>query len=154
MKALYQRKEISLAAILLTIVLLSSQIMGRVYAIPEPPTPPNQGTGVGSGTGTGAGVGVGGSSGINLTEGPDAGVLKTFVSSAYNIVLPLAIIIGLILLVVGGYTFMTSQGDPKKTMEAKERLTSAIMGLLFVLLSIGILRILIGSLITGSNPGF
>ena len=72
----------------------------------------------------------------------------------YDITLPLAIILGFILIVIGGYMFMTSQGDPKKTMEAKERLTSAIMGLLFVLLSIGILRILIGSLITGEDPGF
>ena len=72
----------------------------------------------------------------------------------YDITLPLAIILGFILIVIGGYMFMTSQGDPKKTMEAKERLTSAIMGMLFVLLSIGILRILIGSLITGEDPGF
>ena len=42
---------------------------------------------------------------------------------------------------------MTSQGDPQKVSKGKEDLTSAIMGLLFVLLSIGILRVIINGIV-------
>lgn len=88
---------------------------------------------------------------INLGEGFNMGVL---VENFFKIAFPLAIILGFINIVTAGYTLMTSEGDPRKTNEGKERLESAIMGLLFVLLTIGILRIILGTLISGEPPGF
>ncbi len=160
MNALYQRKILKIASVVcvvLTAFLLTTD--AKVYAACEAHAcasaciaggytggqcvPNDQGNFSCQCTGTPPGPIIG--KGFDVS-----GLIKI----VYNITLPLAIIIGFILIVVGGYMFMTSQGDPKKTMEAKEQLTSAIMGMLFVLLSIGILRILIGSLITGSDPGF
>lgn len=88
---------------------------------------------------------------IELGEGFNMGVL---VENFFKIAFPLAIILGFIHIVTAGYTLMTSEGDPRKTNEGKERLESAIMGLLFVLLTIGILRIILGTLISGGPPGF
>jgi len=72
----------------------------------------------------------------------------------YKAVLPMAVIIGMVLVAVAGWKLMTSQGDPQQTQEGKEQLTSAIMGLLFVLLGAGILRAIISTLIKGTDPGF
>lgn len=88
---------------------------------------------------------------IELGEGFNMGVL---VENFFKIAFPLAIILGFIHIVTAGYTLMTSEGDPRKTNEGKERLEAAIMGLLFVLLTIGILRIILGTLISGGEAGF
>lgn len=67
----------------------------------------------------------------------------------YNIVFPLAILLGMFFIIKSGYTLMTSQGEPRKAQEGKEQLTSAIMGLIFVLISAVILRVIFNSLIGG-----
>ncbi|MFC1625051.1 hypothetical protein ACFL15_01600 [Patescibacteria group bacterium] len=55
--------------------------------------------------------------------------------------------IGLGAVVLSGYMLMVSEGDPRKTQEAKSQLTAAIVGLLFILLSSAILRTIISSLL-------
>ncbi|MFC1700257.1 pilin [Patescibacteria group bacterium] len=55
--------------------------------------------------------------------------------------------IGLGAVVLSGYMLMVSEGDPRKTQEAKSQLTAAIVGLLFILLSSAILRVIINSLL-------
>ena len=77
----------------------------------------------------------------------DDSLLTSLVQKFYNVVLPLAVIMGFLLILKAGYALMTSQGDPSKVSEGKEDLTSAIMGLLFVFLSIGILRVIIKGII-------
>ncbi len=79
----------------------------------------------------------------------DPNALNELTTIIFNILMPASVIIGILLIVKAGYTLMTSQGDPAKTQDGKEQLTSAIMGLLFVLLSIGILRAIVSTLITG-----
>uniref|UniRef100_A0A7C4TJJ6 Uncharacterized protein n=1 Tax=candidate division WWE3 bacterium TaxID=2053526 RepID=A0A7C4TJJ6_UNCKA len=79
---------------------------------------------------------------------------KNFMGVLYGILFPVVVILGFLKVVVAGYTIMTSQGDPQKIQEGKEDLTAAIMGLIFILGAVGILRILIGSIITGGDPGF
>lgn len=79
---------------------------------------------------------------------------KNFLGLAYQAILPIVIILGMIFVAVAGYGIMTSQGDPTKAQEAKEQLTSAIMGLLFILLGAGILRAIISTLIEGKPSGF
>lgn len=50
--------------------------------------------------------------------------------------------IGILLLIFGAFTFMTSEGDPHKLQEATDIIFSAIAGMLVVLLSVIILRII------------
>jgi len=46
----------------------------------------------------------------------------------------------LVMILVGSFMLSVSQGDPNKTKEAKEIITSAIIGLLFVIFSVTILQ--------------
>lgn len=50
--------------------------------------------------------------------------------------------IALILIIVGAYQMMTSQGNPERLQGAKETITSAIVGLLFIIFSLLLLEII------------
>lgn len=65
-----------------------------------------------------------------------------FVRSIFGILLSLAGGIAVILIIVSGYKLMSSQGNPEKVQAAREQLTSAIIGLLFIIFSITILQII------------
>lgn len=54
----------------------------------------------------------------------------------------LAALGGMLFLIIGGLEILTSTGDPEKLMMAKKRVTAAISGLLFILLSVLILNIM------------
>ena len=71
-----------------------------------------------------------------------------------GILLPLAIILGMVLIIHNGYKIMTSQGDPTKLQEGKDGLTSAIIGLIFILMAVSILRVIIKTLVTGDTDPF
>lgn len=58
----------------------------------------------------------------------------------------LGIALGLFFIIKAGYTYMTSQGAPDKVKQAQEDLTAAITGIIFIVLSGVILRIIISSL--------
>ncbi|MBF8250242.1 MAG: hypothetical protein HW400_843 [Candidatus Levybacteria bacterium] len=64
-----------------------------------------------------------------------------FVQRIFSLVLGLAGGIALILIIISGYKFMTSQGNPEKVKSATEGLTSAIVGLLFIIFAFVILQI-------------
>ena len=61
----------------------------------------------------------------------------------YNILYPVAIIYGILQIILAGYGIMKSEGNPKVLDTAKENLTSSIIGVLFVMLAVIILRIII-----------
>ena len=63
----------------------------------------------------------------------------------YKILLPVSLILGLFLIVLNGYGILTSGGDPRKVQTAKENLTSAILGLAFVLVALAIYRVVVTS---------
>lgn len=87
----------------------------------------------------------------NMYELSHGRSLDTFAGILYRIALPIAVVLGMIMVGVAGLGIMTSEGDPSKAMNAKNQLTSAIIGLLFVLLGAGILRALINTLFTGDG---
>ncbi len=60
--------------------------------------------------------------------------------------------VALLIILAGSFVLSTSQGDPKKTSEAKEMITSALIGLVFIIFSVSILQ-LIGVQIL-QIPGF
>jgi len=71
--------------------------------------------------------------------------LQTLIGSAYNILFPVGLLISFGFILVAGYKFITSEGNPEKLSDAKEDLTAAIVGAIFILLSLAILRIMIKS---------
>lgn len=58
----------------------------------------------------------------------------------------------LLIILFAGFTLSTSQGDPKRVSEAKELITSAVIGLLFIIFSVTILQFIGVSLFR--IPGF
>lgn len=65
-----------------------------------------------------------------------------FIRSIFSILLSLAGGIALLIIIVSGYRLMSSQGNPEKVQAAREQLTSAIVGLLFIIFSLSILTII------------
>ncbi len=50
-----------------------------------------------------------------------------------NVVVELAVVVLFVLLVIGGFKFLTSGGDPKATESAKNTLTYALLGLVLLI---------------------
>ena len=48
--------------------------------------------------------------------------------------------VSLLSTLAGGFILTTSQGDPKRTGQAKEMITNAVIGLIFVIFSVTILQ--------------
>ncbi|HSX40228.1 MAG TPA: pilin, partial [Candidatus Saccharimonadales bacterium] len=65
-----------------------------------------------------------------------------FIKAAFSLVLGLAGGIAVILIIIAGYQFMTSQGNPERIQAARERLISAIVGLVFIIFSVVILQVI------------
>ncbi len=72
----------------------------------------------------------------------DASSPEKFVGTLFGIILGLSGGIALILIIVSGYNLMFSQGNAEKVQGARETLTSAIVGLLFIILSLVILQVI------------
>jgi len=55
--------------------------------------------------------------------------------------------LGIFFIILSGYRLMTSEGDPQRVKGAQEQLTSAIIGIVFILLSVTIIRVIIDEII-------
>lgn len=55
--------------------------------------------------------------------------------------------IGVFYIILAGYKLMASEGDPQRTKAAQEQLTSAVIGIIFILLSVTIIRVIIDEII-------
>ncbi len=63
-----------------------------------------------------------------------------FSQDLFRIVLGISGGIAVILIIISGYKLMTSRGNPEQLQQAKEQLTAAIVGLLFIIFSLVILQ--------------
>ncbi|GEM_PF-2877610 len=78
--------------------------------------------------------------------------LDEFVLSIFTYVLSIAGVAALLLIIYGGYNYMVSRGDPEKIKHAREIITAAIIGLLFIIFSFVILQVIAGDIL--QIPGF
>lgn len=65
-----------------------------------------------------------------------------FVGTIFSLVLGLAGGIAVLLIIISGYKLMSSRGNPEQLQAAREQLTAAIVGLLFIIFSFVILQII------------
>lgn len=79
---------------------------------------------------------------VNTAIGPINTNVPSLVSTIFTILLGLGGGVAILLIIAAGYQMMVSQGNPEKVKEARERLTSAIVGLLFMIFSATILQII------------
>ena len=66
----------------------------------------------------------------------------TLVSDIFGILLGISGGIAIVIIIIAGYRMMFAQGDPEKLQGARESITSAIIGLLFIIFSVIILRVI------------
>lgn len=67
---------------------------------------------------------------------------EKFIEKIFGILLGLSGGIALLLIIYSGYKLMLAQGNPEAIQGARETLTSAIVGLLFIIFSVVILRVI------------
>lgn len=83
--------------------------------------------------------------GPDLTAETATGTFEKFISQFIGILTIIAIIYFTIQIIFAGYSFMGSNGDPKKMEQSKAHLTQNILGLVIVLIAL-IITNLIGRL--------
>ncbi|OGG11246.1 hypothetical protein A2Z00_01210 [Candidatus Gottesmanbacteria bacterium RBG_13_45_10] len=77
------------------------------------------------------------------------GSLETLFKNVVQAVVALSGVALFVMLVVGGFSFLLSGGDPKKLEQARGTITNAIIGLVIIISAYLILRII--QAITGAN---
>ena len=86
---------------------------------------------------------------LDLTNASTLKDLEKVFATVVRSILALAGVVFFIMLLAGGYKYITSGGDPKKTAEAQGTLTWAVGGLVFIALAYLILRLI--AAFTGVN---
>lgn len=71
---------------------------------------------------------------------PDAN-LNTIINELMKYLFPFAGLLLLLYLIIGGFGYLTSGGDPKKTESAQHQITNALIGFLILFLSFWIVEI-------------
>lgn len=79
-----------------------------------------------------------------IYNGPIITDLNQIITPVAKILYYGGLFIGVAFIIYSGYKLMVSQGNPKNTQDAQEQLTAAIVGIVFILLSAAILRVIIG----------
>ena len=70
--------------------------------------------------------------------------LNNIVGNVISILAPIGGFLALIFLIVGGFRYITAQGDPKASASARSTITWAILGLVFLILAWLILQFISG----------
>ena len=89
--------------------------------------------------------------GDDVNKNPDGlmGVVKTII----NVVLSVVGIIAVVMIILGGITFMTSQGDSAKVAKGKNTLIYGVVGLIVALLAFAIVNFVLKSVFNGTGAG-
>ncbi len=76
----------------------------------------------------------------------DSGSLEDTVKLGINAGMYIAGIAAVIVIILGGITYATSQGDPSKIQKAKKTIIGGLIGLIIVVLAFAIVTFVLGSL--------
>jgi hypothetical protein len=77
---------------------------------------------------------------------------EKFITQAFKILLSLAALIATFTFVLNGYKLLTSAGDKQKIADAREKITSSIIGILFIIFAFVILEFIANDIL--KIPGF
>lgn len=59
--------------------------------------------------------------------------LECIIKNVFNLIIPFAGLAAFVVLIVGGFSYLTSAGDPKKVQQAQGTITGAIIGIIVTL---------------------
>lgn len=79
--------------------------------------------------------------------GPRIQKIDDLIATIYRILYPLAILFGLYSIIKAGYKIMVSEGNPQSVKEGQEEITSAVLGILFIMLSLVLIRVIIKAIL-------
>ena len=127
----------------LTIAALTVATTGaRVMAVPAD----DEGSGGGGGGGVATGNAQSGVSKVNPGAATD---LYPMIQLILNMVFTIIGVVAVIMIVIGGVNYTTSQGDSAKVQKAKNTIMYGIIGLVIVLLSFAIVNFVLSGLLGG-----
>lgn len=86
------------------------------------------------------------------TAGLSAGDLPTTIASLIRVILGMLGIVAVIIILIGGFKWMTSGGNDDKVKSARKVMTSGIIGLVIVLSAFAIAQFVLSSIITATTP--
>jgi len=75
---------------------------------------------------------------------------REIAANVINVILGFLGIIAVILILIGGFMWMTSQGSEEKTGTAKKIMSAGVIGLVIVLAAFGIAKFVISALLTAT----
>ncbi|KKS34606.1 MAG: hypothetical protein UV00_C0007G0020 [candidate division WWE3 bacterium GW2011_GWF1_42_14] len=90
--------------------------------------------------------------GFKTYTGPIITDLAGLLAPIFKILFYTGVFVGILGIIYSGYLLIASEGDPGRVKEGKDQFTAAILGTLFVLLSVFILRVIINNIL-GVNSG-
>lgn len=85
------------------------------------------------------------------TAGLSAGDLPTTVASLIRVILGVLGIVAVVIILIGGFKWMTSGGNDDKVKSARKVMTSGIIGLVIVLSAFAIAQFVLSSVITATS---
>ena len=77
--------------------------------------------------------------------------IRTTIASIINVLMGLLGIIAVVIILLGGFKWMTSSGNEEKVGEAKQLIMQGIIGLVIILSAWAIARFVIDSLVTATT---
>lgn len=86
-------------------------------------------------------------------KGPIITDIAGLLAPLFKILFYTGIFVGILGIIYSGYLLIASEGDPGRAKEGKDQFTAAILGTLFVLLSVFILRVIINNILGVTTSG-
>ena len=85
------------------------------------------------------------------SAGLSAGDLPTTIASLIRVVLGVLGIVAVVIILIGGFKWMTSGGNDEKVKSARKVMTSGIIGLVIVLSAFAIAQFVLSSVVTATS---
>ena len=79
------------------------------------------------------------------TAGVPSTSLESFIATIINVVLAVVGLVSVFMIILGGFTYMTSQGDAAKVKRGKDTLLYGIIGLIIALVAFAIVNFVLES---------
>ena len=92
-----------------------------------------------------------GGTNLQSTTGLGSKGPQEIAASVINVILGFLGIVAVVLILLGGFKWMTAQGAEEKVEEAKKLITAAIIGLIIILAAFGISKFVLDKLITATT---
>lgn len=86
---------------------------------------------------------------VGNTQLPGDTDIKAFIMRIINIALAIAGLVAVLFLIIGGFRYITAAGNEEAGASAKKIITQAIIGIVIIILSFVIVRVISNALISG-----